>query len=255
MATEKVFEGQTAVITGGIGDIGFATAVAFAKQGANVCLSDLKEIEDAIPFLKELENYGGKYTYDQVDVGNAKNVHQWIDKVVEQIGLPTLIIANAAMVNRIGLHELTTDQWVKELNVNVNGSFFLTQYATALLIKNNVPGRVVFVGSWAAKNVHQHMPAYSVSKAAVNMLCKCMALELASHHILVNEIAPGYVNAGLSGRIWKENPGSSERARLKVPTQQLISAEEVATQILFLSDPRNKHMTGSTLLMDGGLSL
>jgi len=99
------------------------------------------------------------------------------------------------------------------------------------------------------------MPAYSVSKAAINMLCKCFALELASRNILVNEIAPGYVDAGLSGRHWKKDPASAEKARERVPVRRLISAEEVAQQIVYLCGPAARHMTGSSLLMDGGLSL
>jgi NAD(P)-dependent dehydrogenase (short-subunit alcohol dehydrogenase family) len=87
------------------------------------------------------------------------------------------------------------------------------------------------------------------------MLCKCMALELAPHHILVNEIAPGFVNAGLSGRVWEKNPHQFAGAIEKVPIKKIISAEAVAAQILYLCHPQNEHMTGSTLLMDGGLSL
>jgi glucose 1-dehydrogenase len=118
-----------------------------------------------------------------------------------------------------------------------------------------MPGRVVFVGSWAGTKVHQHIPAYSVSKAGLNMLCKCMALELAPHQILVNEIAPGYVAAGLTGRIWKDLPGEEEKSTRLVPIRAVMSAQEVAAQIVYLCHPANKHMTGSTLLMDGGLSL
>ena len=87
------------------------------------------------------------------------------------------------------------------------------------------------------------------------MLCKCMALELASHNILVNELAPGFVAAGLSGQIWEKQPGAAETARQKVPVKKLLSAEQVAEQALLLCHPDNEHMTGTTILIDGGLSL
>ena len=87
------------------------------------------------------------------------------------------------------------------------------------------------------------------------MLAKCMALELAPHGILVNEVAPGYVNAGLSGRHWQEHPGAAQAARALVPTGGLIQPEEVAMQVAHLCDPLNKQMTGTVILMDGGLSL
>jgi glucose 1-dehydrogenase len=87
------------------------------------------------------------------------------------------------------------------------------------------------------------------------MLCQCLALELAPHRILVNEIAPGYVNAGLSGRFWKKDPALGNQAKDRVPIKKLISSEAVACQVVQICHPNNEHMTGSTLLMDGGLSL
>jgi len=87
------------------------------------------------------------------------------------------------------------------------------------------------------------------------MLCKCMALELAPHGIMVNEIAPGYVDGGLSRLAWEQQPDGRAAARKKVPVQALITSEEVAAQIVHLSHPENHHITGSVVLMDGGLSL
>ena len=251
----KLFKNQTAIISGGIGDIGFATAIEFAKQGANIALCGINPENDATEFLKEIKNYGVTCTYKQVDVADAKAVQAWVIEVENTIGVPGIIIANAAIVTLAGIYEITPEQWSRELRVNLDGAFYLTQCTTARLLEKSLPGRVVFVGSWAGSKVHKHIPAYSVSKAGMNMLCKCMALELAPHNILVNEIAPGYVSAGLTGRIWKDNPGQSEKSTQIVPVKRLISAQEVAEQIIYLCHPKNTHITGSTLLMDGGLSL
>lgn len=176
-------------------------------------------------------------------------------KVENILGIPGIIIANAATVTFAGLYEITSEQWFRELRVNLDGAFHLTQSATARLLHHSRPGRVVFIGSWAAHSVHTHIPAYCVSKAGLRMLCKCMALELAPHNILVNEIAPGYVDAGLSGRSFEKNPDTRKEAQQKVPVKKLISALEVAYQVIQLCHPSNEHMTGSTVLMDGGLSL
>jgi glucose 1-dehydrogenase len=89
----------------------------------------------------------------------------------------------------------------------------------------------------------------------LRMLCKCMALELAPHGILVNEIAPGYVDAGMSRRICEQDPLRRKQALKKVPVRKFIMAEEVARQVVQLCHPQNQNITGSTLLMDGGLSL
>ncbi|MEO6000657.1 MAG: SDR family oxidoreductase [Chitinophagaceae bacterium] len=251
----KVFENQTVIISGGLGDIGRATTLEFARRGAAIALCDLAPEAAAIDFVTSITHYNVACRYKQVDISNPDEVKAWVNETVEILGTPTIIIANAAMVTLVTLHDITPEQWSKELNVNLNGAFYLTRHATACLVARGLPGRVVFVGSWAGSSVHPHVPAYSVSKAAISMLNKCMALELAPYRILVNEIAPGYVDAGLSGRLWQANPGQREKAREKVPIKKIMTAKMVAQQILYLCHPRNEHMTGTTLLMDGGLSL
>jgi glucose 1-dehydrogenase len=252
---EKLFNGHTVLISGGLGDIGRATILSFASQGAAIALSDLAAEDVSASFVDSIKALGVPCMYATVDVSNAVAVEDWVRQTEREIGTPTIIIANAAVATIASIHEITPEQWSRELRVNLDGAFFMAQAATALLVKKKLPGKVVLVGSWAAVKVHQHMPAYSVAKAGLSMLCRCLALELANHDILVNEIAPGYVAAGLSGRIWAANPGRKEAAIQRVPIRRVMGAEEVAQQIIFLCHPDNRHMTGSTLLMDGGLSL
>jgi len=253
----RLFKGQVAIISGGIGDIGFATAIALARQGADIALGDVLPSDSQIVSsrLNMIGDLGVKRTYCQVDVGDGDAVKIWARGVADTLGTAQIVVANAAIATLASMYELTPVQWKEEINTNLNGGFYLAQAATALMLDRDLPGRVVFVGSWAASHVHLHMPAYSVSKAGLSMLCKCMALELAPKGISVNEIAPGYVDAGLSGRFWREKPELRDKARERVPMRQVITAEEVADQIVFLCHPDNKHMTGTTLLMDGGLSL
>jgi len=252
---EKLFENKTVLISGGLGDIGRAMAIEFAKYGANIALCGSRPATVAVEFLNEIKQFTISCTYTQVDVSDAAAVKDWVNAVEKDQGIPGIIIANAATVTLAGILEITPEQWSRELRVNLDGAFHLTQSATARLLHHKQPGRVVFIGSWAGYTPHTHIPAYCVSKAGMRMLCKCLALELAPYNILVNELAPGYVEAGLSGNIWKENPGMSEEARVKVPIKKLISAEQVALQVIQLCHPGNEHITGSTILMDGGLSL
>lgn len=251
----QIFEGKTTVISGGLGDIGRATAKAFALQGSNVAICDVLPDDQAQTWLSEMDALKVASRYHQVDVSDPDEVHDWLKVVESELGVPSLIIANAATATQKTILEVNPDQWDREIQVNLNGAFYMTQYAAQRLVCHQLPGRVVFVGSWAGHAVHFRLPAYSVSKAAVRMLCKSMALELAPHDILVNEIAPGYVDAGLSGKIWRENPGLKYQSIEKVPIKRVMRAQEVADQIVRLCHPDNNQMTGSTLLMDGGLSL
>ena len=251
----KIFTNQTAIISGGLGDIGFAIAREFARQGASIAIGDLVSSTDARKFMSKLEHLKIRCHYCQVDVTDARAVQEWIDEVEHELDIPTIIIANAATATPAGVHKITPEQWSRELRVNLDGAFYLTQATTSRLREKEISGRVVFIGSWAAHAVHTNLPAYCVSKAGMRMLSKCMALELAPHNILVNEVAPGYVDAGLSGRVWKEKPDLRKQAVKKVPIKKLISAEAVAEQVVQLCHPKNEHTTGSTFLMDGGLSL
>jgi NAD(P)-dependent dehydrogenase (short-subunit alcohol dehydrogenase family) len=113
----------------------------------------------------------------------------------------------------------------------------------------------VFLGSWAGHSPHAHVPAYCVAKAGLRMLCQCMALEYARHGILVNEVAPGFVNAGLSRQVFEEDPQFHAQCTARVPIGEIMTAEEVAFHVAYLCDPRNRATTGSALLCDGGLSL
>jgi glucose 1-dehydrogenase len=251
----KPFHQQTLILSGGLGDIGRAMALEFGRQGAAVAIGDVRSPRTADAFLSKLKRQRVRCHYSQVDVSDAGAVSDWVKRVEKNLALPTIIIANAAIVTLVNLFKLTPRQWSRELQVNLDGAFHLVQAATALLVKRQRPGRVLFLGSWAGHRPHRYIPAYCVAKAGLRMLCQCFALELARHNILVNELAPGIVDAGVSRQVQKKNPGLRAQAMRKVPVGRLISAREVAEQAILLCNPKQRHVTGSTFLMDGGLSL
>jgi NAD(P)-dependent dehydrogenase (short-subunit alcohol dehydrogenase family) len=111
------------------------------------------------------------------------------------------------------------------------------------------------IGSWAAARPHPHVPAYSVAKAGLRMLTRCLAAELAPHQILVNEVAIGVVDAGVSRTTFAEQPQLRARSEAQVPLGHLVEVDEIVAEVLALCDPRRRSMTGSTILLDGGISL
>jgi glucose 1-dehydrogenase len=249
------FDGQVAIISGGAGDIGRAIARELAAGGADVALGDIRPPAEAAALLDELAIMGRRARYDRVDVASGAAVDDWVSVVETELGAPTLIIPNAAVVTLKPLTEISAAEWEREMQVNLNGAFHLARACAKLLLRDGRAGRIVFLGSWAADAVHADLPAYCVSKAGLRMLSRCLALELAPRGILVNEVAPGYVDAGLSGRIFDADPARREAARRTVPIGKLIGPEDVAREVAHLCDPANCHMTGSVVLMDGGLSL
>lgn len=252
----KNLSGQVAIVSGGLGDIGEAIALELAGRGADVALSGQHGAEEAKEVLAMIQAFGVRARYDRVDVTDAEQVERWVTSVAREWGKPpSLIVPNAATVTVSPIGEMTSEQWRQEIAVNLHGAFYMAQSAGRQLLAAGMPGRIVFLGSWAGHAPHPRIPAYSVAKAGMRMLCQCMAVEWAPHGILVNEIAPGYVDAGLSGRLWRENPGSREQAQGRVPVGVLITPQEVASQVAHLCDPKNRHITGTVLVMDGGLSL
>jgi glucose 1-dehydrogenase len=251
----SMLKNQVAIISGALGDIGFAIAQELGRAGASIGLSDILPASEATGFLEKLQSEKISCRYDRVDVSKHEDVARWITTVEQSLGVATLIIPNAAVVNVGGVRTTKPELWEREIAVNLSGAFYMAQAGAQRLLEHKKPGRIVFIGSWAGHAAHVQIPAYCASKAGMRMLCKCMALELAAHGILVNEVAPGYVDAGLTGKMFQKNPGTREAAAGRVPTGLLISAQEVARNVAFLCDPDNRHMTGTTLLMDGGLSL
>ena len=255
MATNQSLRGQTAVISGGLGDIGRATALELARRGADIAISDIRSSNDAAAVLKSVADVGVRGRYERVDVSDAAAVAGWLAAVEREWTTPALVIVNAAGVTGKGIRDITPQEWTRELRVNLDGAFHLAQAGALRMLAAKKPGRIVFLGSVAGHLPNPNIPAYCVGKAGIRMLSKCMALDLAPHGILVNEIAPGYVEAGLSAQMWRADPGFKQVCREHVPIKELISPEEVAMQIAHLCDPENRHMTGSVLVMDGGITL
>ena len=247
--------GHVAIVSGALGDIGGAIARRLARDGADIALGDIHDASQAEAALSELRAQGRHARYDKVDVTDAQAVARWVETVERELGTATLVMPNAAVVTFGDACEIEPAAWSRDLNVNLTGAFHLAQAAANRMLAGGKRGRIVFIGSWAAHAPHIHIPAYCASKAGVRMLCKVMAAQLAEHGILVNEVAPGYVDAGLTGKVWQEHPEKREQGRAHVPTHELIAADEVAHQVAHLCDPENRHMTGTVILMDGGLSL
>lgn len=255
MAKTGLLGGQVAIVSGGLGDIGRAIALELARGGADVAVGDVLPRAEAAPLLRELARLGRRGRYDRCDVADAGAVRRWVAAVERSLGPPTLIIPNAAVVTLAGARTVAPTAWRREIQINLDGAFHLAQAGALRLLARGRPGRIVFVGSWAGHRPHPYILAYSVAKAGMRMLMRCMALEWAPHGIHVNEVAPGYVDAGLSGRIFKSKPTLRARCEKRVPLGKLIAPEDVAFEVAHLCDPRTRHATGSVSVMDGGLSL
>lgn len=247
---------KVAFISGGLGDIGRAIAVAFARQGMRVSICDELDETQAQPRLAELKLQGcANLFYKKADVTSAEDIQRVLSEIEDHWGVPQVVVANAGIVVAGALTEMEKENVEKQMDVNFWGSYHVAVQAAKNLKAKGLPGRIVFIGSWTAERPNARISAYCISKAATRMLCKAMALELAPSNILVNEVAPGIVDGGLSRQNQQKDPALLKTHLNAIPVHQLVSVQEVADTVLMLAGFTNMNITGTTILLDGGISL
>jgi NAD(P)-dependent dehydrogenase (short-subunit alcohol dehydrogenase family) len=244
------------LITGACGDIGSALARQFAGAGAaRLALCDLSSEADARPLIDELTAIGAKVIYRQVDITDADAIARFTDDADTELGGLDTCIANAGIVERGAMVELSAQAWRRTIEVNLTGSFLTAQASARAMLRAKRPGHIVFLSSWVQDTPRAGIGAYCASKGGLKMLAQCMALELGPSQIRVNLVAPGFVDAGLTGQNLKNNPHLRQKMESSIPLGRLISADELAQAIVMLCSEEGSYMTGATLLLDGGSSL
>ena len=250
---EGRLQGRVVVITGGCGDIGRATAAAFAREGARVILVDLLSPGEA---RAALDAAGvGTFVYIRCDVRDRAAVRDMIAAVESRYGGPDVAIANAGITRSTPALAVSQDEWTHVLDVNLDGAFHVAQEAAAAMVRQERPRVLLFSGSWVGDVPSRGLLPYCVSKAGVQMLARCLALELAPHGIRANVVAPGVLDAGVSAQIFREFPERRAPFQKIVPLGTLGTAEQVADAFVFLASNAAAYITGTTLLVDGGASL
>jgi 3-oxoacyl-[acyl-carrier protein] reductase len=257
--------GRRAIISGGVNGLGAATARLFAAEGAAVALADLPHSHDrALALIADIEASGGTACFVPMDVTDIAQVHAGVDLVIDRFGGIDTVVASAG----VGAHPAQTA--FNELlhidpahfdfvqNVNARGVFLLAQRAAQHMVATATPGCIVTIASMASKR--PTAGAYSVSKAAVWMLTRCLANELGRHHIRVNAIGPGYVETELFDGLARSSAGDDpaaqaawrEQRRSQVALGEFPTADDVAQTALFLCSDAGRSFTGSILHPDGG---
>src|SRR5437588_12990287 len=250
---EGRLQGRVVVISGGCGDIGRATAAAFAREGAQVILVDLLSPGEARAALGATD--ADTFFYLQCDVRDRAAVCDMIGAVESRYGGPDVAIANAGITRSTPALAVSQDEWSQVLDVNLGGAFHVAQEAAAAMVRQERPGVLLFRGSWVGEVPSRGLLPYCVSKAGVQMLARCLALELAPHGIRANVVAPGVLDAGVSAQIFREFPERRAPFQKIVPLGTLGTAEQVADAFVFLASDAAAYITGTTLLVDGGASL
>lgn len=240
---------KTAIVTGGSGGIGSAIVRALFGEGYNVTIHYLSNSEKANNLKKELENgTESKILVFKADISKHHEVKNLIKKTRDKFhGLD--IIVNNAGISRVGLVEyLSSEDWKKVLETNLDSAFYVSKEAIPYL-KESGSGSIININSMTGFKPDKGLAAYAASKAGLTGLTKTLAVELARYNITVNEISPGYIDAGMLNTVPAE---IKEKLVATVPLKRLGSPTDIANTVIFLTSNAARYITGQTLHVNGG---
>ncbi len=242
--------GKVALITGASRGIGEAIAAAYALAGARVVLASRKQT-DLDSVAQRIREAGGEALAFAAHTGDTAAVSTAVEKAISAYGGVDIVVNNAATNPHFG-HILTAEEshWDKILDVNVKGYFRVVK-ACVESMKARGGGKVINMASVAGLEPEPMMGVYSVSKAAVLMLTKVLAAELAQFNIQVNAIAPGFVRTKFSSALW-QNPRINDAILKTIPQKRMAEPEEIAGLAVYLASPASSFVTGSIFSIDGG---
>ena len=240
---------KVAVITGGGRNIGRATAKLFASEGARIAIFDLDE-NRAAGVAEEIAEQGGECIYVVGEVQNAADVQRMVADVVERCGRIDILVNCAAISDRSPMLELDNDEYLRIINVTMNGTYYTCKYVAEQMVKQGSGGAVVNFSSGSAFQGNTRRVAYDMAKGAIVTLTMDMAAQLAQYGIRTNCIAPGITGSQVGGQIPFE-----DRSTNNLVGGRAGYPEEQASVALFLASDDSRHLFGQTLRNDGGGSV
>ncbi len=242
-----MFEGKVALITGGGTGIGLGIARVLASRGVKIAIVQNRACEDLPEGALFLE----------ADIADPEAVARVTDRVVSHFGRLDIAVNNAALTGKPAVApflECTPGQLDRIVDVNLKGTYYVSQYAARQMVKQGGGGAIVHIASVGAFAAQEHASAYCATKAAVAALAQAMAIELAPHGIRVNAVAPGdiYTNANAAIVDDLKQGGATGRFLRTTPLGRRGTPEEIGHAVAFLASDEASFITGTTLLVDGG---
>jgi glucose 1-dehydrogenase len=249
----QVLAGQVAIVTGASRGIGRGIAIALAEAGANVGINFRSHPEEADEVVAEIERLGRQAIPLQADVADREAVSASVRRTVERFGRLDIAVSNAAYSDREQFYAADLQGFERTVNVTMWGAFNLLWASTRQMIDQGGGGSIVIVSSPHAFVPVPRAMAYNMSKAAIDQMARTAAIELVDHRIRVNMIHPGWIDTPGERKYASEE--ALERGGAKLPWKRMGRPEEVARGAVFLCDPASDYMTGSSILIDGGITL
>jgi NAD(P)-dependent dehydrogenase (short-subunit alcohol dehydrogenase family) len=248
-------DGKVALVTGGSRGIGEATALGFAKAGADVAVASRK-LPDLERVANAVRDIGRRSLAVEVHAGRMDQLTGAVERVVDEFGTIDILVNNAGTSIAAPALDITERAWDAVMNLNLKGLFFLSQ-AAARVMKEKGGGKIINVSSIEGYKPAAATFVYAVSKAGVVMVTKCMAMQWARYNIRVNAIAPGYIETRLLNAMWYDLSGdelkaTKEELARSIPEGRIGDPREIADAMIYLASDASSYVTGQTFLVDGG---
>jgi len=245
-----ILKDRVAIVTGGARGIGKKIAETFLSEGASVYIFDVnsEEGEKTIKEFRQTYN-GSRAGFFKVDITDETGVEQTIAKIAEKEGKIDILVNNAGITRDNLILRMSLDDWKKVIDINLTGAFICSKHTVRYMIKNR-NGKIINISSIVGVHGNAGQSNYSSSKAGIIGLTKTLARELAGRNILVNAIAPGYIETDMTEKL---SDKIKEKLMEQIPVKRLGSIEDVAKTALFLAGDGSNYITGTVINLDGGM--
>jgi len=245
----KLLEGKTAIVTGAARGIGRAIALAFANEGANVAITDLRIDDNAQEVEKLITGLGVTCKVYASDASNFADTEKVVEQIVADFGTVDILVNNAGITMDALLLRMTEQQWDTVITVNLKSVFNFTKAVQRIMIKK-LGGSIINMSSVVGVGGNAGQANYSASKAGMIGFTKSIAMELGSRNVRCNAIAPGFIITEMTNKL----PGDVKKLwEEKIPLRRGGTPEEVARVALFLASDLSSYVTGQVIGVCGGM--
>ena len=245
-------ENKIAIVTGGAQGIGRAIAQLFCEEGASVLIGDIN-VDEAKETANDITDKTGKKCIAlKVDISRKEDIDRMVSLTIKEFSRIDILVNNAGIIVRASLLEHSEEDWDAVLDTNLKGYYLCSQAVGKGMVERR-KGSIINVASTAGFRVGPtNSTIYSIAKAGVIMLARGLAWELGSHNVRVNTIAPGTVRVERGRSQWSD-PERLKQEEARMPLGRLGEPGDIGSVAVFLASDASRHITGSTIVVDGGL--
>jgi len=247
--------GKNAIITGASNGIGRASALLFAREGANLVLADVNE-SDLLKVEKEIKNLGGNVVIRKTDVASEEEIKALINLALEKFNTIDILVNNAGIGGGLdALEDQKSEEWRLVYDINVMGPVYATKHIIVHM-KERRKGSIINIASVAGLMSGAGGNAYSASKAALINFTRTSACEVGAFNIRINAICPGLIETGMTQPFfeWARSVGKENQLGKYCELKRAATPKEVACAILFLASDEASYITGQAIPVDGGIT-